>query len=40
MCVVASQVFGMSKEAFAKQPAFKKPMLKKKLGLGPYQFNE
>ena len=34
------EVFGMDKEAFAKQPAFKKPMLKKKKGLGPYQFNE
>jgi hypothetical protein len=30
----------MTKEAFAKLPAFKKPMLKKKHGLGPYQFNE
>lgn len=33
-------VFGMSKEAFAKKPAFQKPLTKKKLGLGPYQFNE
>lgn len=32
--------FGMTKEAFAKKPAFQKPLLKKKLGLGPYQFNE
>ena len=34
------QIFGMSKDDFAKQPAFKKPMLKKKRGLGPFQFNE
>ena len=35
-----AQVLGMTKEAFEKVPAFKKPMLKKKAGLGPYQFNE
>lgn len=34
------KVFGKTKEAFAKEPAFKKPLTKKKLGLGPYQFNE
>ena len=34
------KVMGMTKEAFGKQPAFKKPMLLKKQGLGPFQFNE
>eukprot|EP01047_Picozoa_sp_COSAG01_P099783 COSAG01_NODE_29741_length_630_cov_2.608286_1_plen_130_part_00 len=34
------KIFGMTKEEFAAKPAFQRPMLKKKRGLGPGQFLE